>query len=84
MLVIAGALAVTSGAWAQTRAPQDYPNRPIRMIVPQTAGSGVDLMTRIIAQKLTDVFSQQVIVDNRLGANGIIGLEAAAKSKPDG
>ncbi len=84
VLAIAGALAVNAGAWAQGRAPQDYPNRPIRMIVPQAAGSGVDLMTRIITQKLADAFGQQVVVDNRPGANGIIGLEAAAKSKPDG
>lgn len=84
VLAIAGALAVNAGVWGQSRAPQDYPNRPIRMIVPQAAGSGVDLMTRIIAQKLTDAFGQQVVVDNRPGANGIIGLEAAAKSKPDG
>jgi tripartite-type tricarboxylate transporter receptor subunit TctC len=63
---------------------QDYPSRPVRMIVPQAAGSGVDLMTRIIAQKLTETWGQQVLVDNRPGANGIIGLEAAAKAKPDG
>jgi tripartite-type tricarboxylate transporter receptor subunit TctC len=54
------------------------------MIVPQAAGAGVDLMTRIIAQKLTDAWGQQVLVDNRPGANGIIGLEAAVKAKPDG
>ena len=84
MLVIGGALAVSAGVCAQSRAAQDYPNRPIRMIVPQAAGSGVDLMTRIIAQKLTDSFGQQVVVDNRPGANGIIGLELAVKSQPDG
>ena len=62
----------------------DFPTRSIRMIVPQAAGSGVDLMTRIIAQKLTDALGQQVVVDNRPGANGIIGLELLVKSKPDG
>ena len=62
----------------------DFPPRSIRMIVPQAAGSGVDLMTRIIAQKLTDALGQQVVVDNRPGANGIIGLELLVKSKPDG
>lgn len=62
----------------------DYPNRPIRIIVAQAAGSGPDIMARIIGQKLTESWGQQVIVDNRPGANGIIGLEAAAKSKPDG
>jgi tripartite-type tricarboxylate transporter receptor subunit TctC len=84
ILAIGGALAVSASVWAQGRVAQDYPSHPIRLIVPQAAGSGVDLMTRIIAQKLTESFGKQVVVDNRPGANGIIGLEVAAKSKPDG
>lgn len=83
-LMLGGALAVSTSLWAQSRVAQDYPSHPIRLIVPQAAGSGVDLMTRIIAQKLTESFGKQVVVDNRPGANGIIGLEAAVKSKPDG
>src|SRR6202795_722338 len=67
---------------AQTRS--DYPNRPVRIIVPQTAGSAVDLTARVVAQKLTDAWGQQFLIDNRPGANGIIGLEAGAKAKPDG
>ena len=66
------------------RAPSDYPNRPVRIIVPQTAGGGVDVVARLVAQKLTETWGQQVLVDNRPGANGIIGIEAVAKSKPDG
>jgi len=62
----------------------DYPNRPVRIIVPQAAGGGVDIVARAIAQKLAESWGQQVIVDNRPGANGIIGIEAVAKSKPDG
>ena len=62
----------------------DYPNRPVRIIVPQAAGGGVDIVARAIAQKLAETWGQQVIVDNRPGANGIIGIEAVAKSKPDG
>ena len=62
----------------------DYPNRPVRIVVPQAAGGGVDIVARAIAQKLTESWGQQVIVDNRPGANGIIGIEAVAKSKPDG
>jgi len=62
----------------------DYPNRPVRIIVPQAAGGGVDVVARAIAQKLAESWGQQVIVDNRPGANGIIGIEAVAKSKPDG
>lgn len=84
MLSIGAALVLNTGAWAQMSGAQDYPNRPIRMIVPQAPGSGVDLMTRIVAQKLTESFRTQVIVDDRPGANGIIGLEEAVKSKPDG
>lgn len=79
--ISATALVVAAGAAAQT---QDYPNRPIRLIVPQAAGSGTDMMARRIGQKLTEVWGQQVTVENRPGANGIIGMEAAAKSKPDG
>ena len=63
---------------------KDYPSRPVRIIVPQAAGSGVDLTARVVAQKLTEAWSHQVIVENRPGANGIIGLEAGAKAKPDG
>jgi tripartite-type tricarboxylate transporter receptor subunit TctC len=62
----------------------DFPTRPVRIIVAQAAGSGVDIMARTLAAKLTESLGQQVIVDNRPGANGIIGMEAAAKSKPDG
>ncbi len=84
IFALSGALAVSAGVWAQSPAPEDYPNRPIRMIVPQAPGSGVDLITRIVAQKLTESFGKQVIVDDRPGANGIIGLEMAVKAKPDG
>ena len=67
-----------------TAAAQPYPNRPVRFIVPQAPGGGLDISTRAIAQKLTETWGQQVVVDNRPGANGIIGIEMAAKSKPDG
>jgi tripartite-type tricarboxylate transporter receptor subunit TctC len=73
---------VASNSAAQTR--PDYPARPIRIIVAQAPGSGPDILARIIGQKLTESWGQQVIIDNRPGANGIIGMEAAAKSKPDG
>ncbi len=75
-------LAVAAGAAAQT--PDDFPNRPIRIIVPQAAGSGVDLQARVLAQKMGELWGQQGIVDNRPGANAIIGMEAAAKAAPDG
>lgn len=78
----AASLLAAAGATAQTR--QDYPTRPIRIIVAQAPASGPDIMARTIGQKLTESWGQQVVVDNRAGANGIIGMEAAAKSKPDG
>jgi tripartite-type tricarboxylate transporter receptor subunit TctC len=56
----------------------------VRVVIPQAAGGAVDVAWRPIAQKLTEAWGQQVIVDNRPGANGIIGMEAIAKSKPDG
>ena len=59
---------------------QNFPTRPVRMVVPYPAGGGTD----IIAQKLGEKWGQQVVVDNRAGANGIIGTDLAAKSKPDG
>ena len=75
-------LAVAAGAAAQT--PDDYPNRPIRIIVPQAAGSGVDLQARVLAQKMGDLWGQQGVVENRPGANAIVGMEAGARAAPDG
>jgi tripartite-type tricarboxylate transporter receptor subunit TctC len=62
----------------------DYPNKPLRMIVPFPAGGPTDLTARIIGQKLSEAWHQQVVVDNRGGANGIIGQDAVAKANPDG
>jgi tripartite-type tricarboxylate transporter receptor subunit TctC len=71
-------------AVAQVRTAADFPNRFVRIVAPQPAGSGVDTYTRAIAQKLSEAWGQQVVVDNRAGANGIIGVEQVAKAKPDG
>lgn len=65
-------------------AARDYPNRPIRYILPNGPGSNADIFTRILAQKLSDVFGQQVVVDSRPGAGGMLGIDIAAKSAPDG
>ncbi len=63
---------------------QTYPVKPIRLIVPFPAGGGVDFIGRIVGQKLAERFGQQVAIDNRAGANGIVGLEALKTSAPDG
>jgi tripartite-type tricarboxylate transporter receptor subunit TctC len=69
---------------AQSDKASSYPARPIRLIVPLTAGGPTDLLARIIAVPLGEPLGQQVIVDNRLGAGGNIGADLAAKSPPDG
>lgn len=61
-----------------------FPAKPVRVIVPFTAGSAIDVNARLIGQKLSEMWGQQVIADNRPGANSIIGMEAAAKAPPDG
>ena len=63
---------------------QEYPNRVVRIVVGDTSGSGSDIVMRFLTQRLTDAWGQQVVVDNRPGANGIIGAELVAKGKPDG
>ena len=79
-LALASMLFVSPAARAQER----YPNRPIRLIVPFTAGTGMDLLARTIGQKLSERLKVPVVVDNRAGASGNIGTEAVAKSPPDG
>jgi tripartite-type tricarboxylate transporter receptor subunit TctC len=63
---------------------QAYPSKPIRLIVPFPPGGGVDFIGRIVGQKLTERLGQQVQIDNRAGANGIVGLEALKTAPPDG
>ena len=63
---------------------QDYPSRPISMIVPYPAGGGVDLMGRLVGQRLSLALGQQVVIENRGGAGGMIGTRDAARAAPDG
>jgi tripartite-type tricarboxylate transporter receptor subunit TctC len=63
---------------------QTYPSKPVRIIVPFSPGGATDIVTRILAQKLTEAWGQQVVADNRAGASGNIGAELAAKAPPDG
>lgn len=85
-IAVVALLAPLSGAaLAQAKAEsQNYPARPIRVILPNSAGSAMDLVARMIAQRFTESWGQQVVVDNRAGAGGIIGQEVAAKATPDG
>jgi tripartite-type tricarboxylate transporter receptor subunit TctC len=63
---------------------QSYPSRPVHIVVPYSAGGGTDIVARAVGQKLSDKWGQSVIVDNRVGANGIIGADAVAKAPADG
>ena len=65
-------------------AAKDYPNRPIRLMVPNAPGSSVDTLSRIVATSLSDVLGQQVVIDNRPGAAGVIAMEIAKDANPDG
>lgn len=76
-------LALLAAACGQTLA-QGYPTGPVRMIVPFPAGGGVDNMGRIVGQKLTEVLGKPIVIENRGGANGMIGSEIVAKSPKDG
>jgi tripartite-type tricarboxylate transporter receptor subunit TctC len=63
---------------------QPFPSKPIRIVIPFPPGGGVDIVARLIGPKLSEVYGQQVVVDNRAGAAGIIGTELAARAPPDG
>jgi tripartite-type tricarboxylate transporter receptor subunit TctC len=82
-LVIALAALVTAAAPAVVAA-QAYPVKPVRIVVPYTAGGPADVLVRGLGQKLTEKWGQQVVVDNKPGANEIVAAEAVAKSAPDG
>jgi tripartite-type tricarboxylate transporter receptor subunit TctC len=75
--------AVTTAAWAADPV-KDYPSKPVRMIAPFTPGAGTDTTARLIAKHLGDQWNQQVVVDNRTGAAGAIGVDLTAKAQPDG
>jgi len=79
----AGALVIALASQDLARA-QDYPTRPITMIVPYPAGGGVDAMGRLVGQRLSVALGQQVVIENRGGAGGMIGTRDAARSAPDG
>jgi len=81
-LLAIACLAAATGAYAQPAA--NYPSRPVRMIIPFAPGGASDFVGRILQPKLSDVLGQQVVVDNRTGASGNVGVEIAARANSDG
>jgi tripartite-type tricarboxylate transporter receptor subunit TctC len=77
-------LGILLAAWPLVAAPQAYPAKPIRVVVPFSAGGPTDITVRQVAPRLTELLGQPIVVDNRAGATGIIGAEMVAKSPPDG
>ena len=82
-LVLAAAVSGVAALPARA-AETTFPAKPVRLIVPFTPGGSTDILARAIGQKLTEAWGQSVVIDNRPGAGGIIGMEAAAKAAPDG
>jgi tripartite-type tricarboxylate transporter receptor subunit TctC len=82
--VISLVLVATFNATAATTGTAAYPNRPVRVIVPQSAGGSTDLAARIVLQRMTENMGQTFVVDNRPGAGSLNGTETVAKSAPDG
>lgn len=69
---------------ASAASAQQYPNRPLRLIIPMSAGGATDILVRTISPRMSELLGQQVIVDNRPSANGVVGDEMAVKAPPDG
>lgn len=83
--ILAALAAVAAGlSVARAQTPQEWPNRPVRLIVPFAAGGSTDVAARLVGDYLSRAAGQQFYVENRTGANGVIGMDAAAKSAPDG
>src|SRR5262245_10517621 len=77
-------LAVLLALGSVSAQAQTYPARPVKIVVAFSPGGGTDIVARLLGTKLTEMWGQQVIVENRAGASGTIGTEYAAKSAPDG
>jgi tripartite-type tricarboxylate transporter receptor subunit TctC len=84
LLTLAVAQAAHSAAPAANDAARDYPNRPIRYILPGGPGSSADVFSRILTAKLSDILGQQIVIDSRPGAGGMMGVDIASKATPDG
>ena len=84
LFVLALAFGVPAAPALAADAAKSYPSRPIRMVMPNAPGSSTDTLGRVVANKLGDLLGQQVVVDNRSGAGGVIGMEIAKNANPDG
>ena len=71
-------------AWTGTATAQTYPDRPVKIIVPYAAGGNTDAISRLIGARLSEVFNQQFVVENRSGASGAIAMEGVKAAPPDG
>lgn len=83
LVAFAGLIAAASAPYAQTAA-DNWPTKPVTIVVPYSAGGGTDIVARVVAQRLSELWGKPVVVDNRTGANGAIGSSYVAKSSPDG
>src|SRR5437660_12757070 len=84
VIALLAALVLASTARASSADAQDYPSRPVRIIVPYAPGGVTDIAARLVGQKLTDALRQSFIVENRPGGNGFIAVTATARAAPDG
>ena len=84
VLLLVSTCSFHTGATSAAQGPKEYPARPIRLVIPQTAGSSTDTMTRVLATKMTELLGQQLVIDNRTGVGGIVGGSIVAQSDPDG
>jgi tripartite-type tricarboxylate transporter receptor subunit TctC len=82
--LLLAALLLGAGPLPAVAQAQNYPNRPIRMVVPFPPGGIADVVARVIGQKLGEALGQQPVIDNRTGASGVLGADAVAKATPDG
>lgn len=82
LFAVLGSLQLAPASAAQSA--RDYPTRPIRVVVPQTAGSSTDTMTRVLSTKMSELLGQQIVIDNRTGVGGVVGGSIVAQADADG
>src|SRR3977135_2481993 len=78
------AAALSMLLWPALAGAQDFPNKPIRLIVPFPAGGPNDIIARVVGQRMSELFKQPLVIENRGGQGGALGTDTVAKAKPDG